>query len=120
MLPFGGALMRIGERCFLPAVVSACLMTAGTFGAGYCMAQEPPRDTAQPSNPASSSDNNRRAKKKLRAELSGIDRTWLMEEVPYIISDDERRAFLGLGTAEEREQFIEMFCGTAIPTRNHR
>jgi GWxTD domain-containing protein len=107
--------MRIGERCFLPALVSACLMTGGTFGAGYCLAQEPPRDTAQPSIPANPSENNRRAKKKLRAELSNIDRTWLMEEVPYIISDEERRAFLGLGTAEEREQFIEMFWRNRNP-----
>jgi GWxTD domain-containing protein len=115
MLPFGGALMRIGERGFLPALVSACLMATGTFGASYCSAQEPPRDTAQPSSPASPSDNNRHAKKNLRGELSNIDRTWLMEEVPYIISDDERRAFLELGTAEEREQFIEMFWRNRNP-----
>jgi hypothetical protein len=90
--------------------------------------QSAPQDGAKPSSPsasqnaaqgASSSESKKRAKK-LRAELSDIDRTWLTEEVPYIISDDERRAFLGLGTAEEREQFIEMFGGTGIRTRSRR
>jgi len=42
-----------------------------------------------------------------------------MEEVPDIITEDERRAFLELGTEEEREQFIEIFGGIAIPTTNH-
>ena len=34
---------------------------------------------------------------------------WLEEEVPYIISKDERAAFLRLGTNEEREQYVEEF-----------
>jgi GWxTD domain-containing protein len=101
--------MRIRERCVLPAVFSACLVLAGP-----CVAQEQPapQDTAKPSGPT---DSKKRANRKLRAELSDIDRTWLMEEVPYIIGDDERRAFLGLGTAEEREQFIEMFWRNRNP-----
>jgi GWxTD domain-containing protein len=77
--------------------------------ASSCLAQEQsaPQGTTQPPGPAT--NEKKRANKKLRGELSEIDRTWLMEEVPYIISEDERRAFLELGTAEEREQFIEMF-----------
>ncbi|MGB7283617.1 MAG: GWxTD domain-containing protein, partial [Candidatus Acidiferrum sp.] len=35
--------------------------------------------------------------------------TWLTEEVPYIITPDERTAFLRLTTNEEREQYIEDF-----------
>ena len=34
-------------------------------------------------------------------------RLWLRDEVPDIITEDERRAFLGLSTNEERQQFIE-------------
>jgi GWxTD domain-containing protein len=34
---------------------------------------------------------------------------WLQEEVPYVITDDERAAFRKLSTDEEREQFIEQF-----------
>ena len=34
---------------------------------------------------------------------------WLNEEVPYIISDQERAAFKRLATDEEREQFVAQF-----------
>jgi GWxTD domain-containing protein len=50
-----------------------------------------------------------RAQKALRQELKGPYKTWLNEEVPYIISDDERKAFLSLSNDEEREAFIENF-----------
>ena len=50
-----------------------------------------------------------RAQKALRQELKGPYKTWLNEEVPYIISDDERRAFMSLANDEEREAFIENF-----------
>lgn len=36
-------------------------------------------------------------------------RKWLLEEVPYIISDVEREVFLGLESEEEREAFVEAF-----------
>src|SRR5258708_939612 len=105
--------MRIRERCVLPALFSACLIVASICAAGRCIAREQPapQDIAKPS---SSSGTKKRAKK-LRAELSDVDKTWLMEEVPYIISDDERRAFLELGTAEEREQFIEIYWRSRNP-----
>ena len=50
-----------------------------------------------------------RAQKALRQELKGPYKTWLNEEVPYIISDDERKAFMSLANDEEREAFIENF-----------
>ena len=50
-----------------------------------------------------------RAQKELRRELKGPYKTWLNEEVPYIISDDERKAFMSLANDEEREAFIENF-----------
>src|SRR5208283_4368216 len=49
------------------------------------------------------------SRKALRQELKGTYKTWLNEEVPYIISDDERRAFLSLSNDEERESFVENF-----------
>ena len=105
--------MRLGERCVLPVLFSTCLVLASHCVAGHCVAQEQPapQDTAKPSG---TSEVKKRAKK-LRAELSDVDKTWLMEEVPYIISDEERRAFLELGTAEEREQFIEIFWRNRNP-----
>jgi len=50
-----------------------------------------------------------KAQRELRQELKGPYKTWLNEEVPYIISDDERKAFLSLANDEEREAFIENF-----------
>lgn len=41
--------------------------------------------------------------------LSPEDRTWLEEEVVYIILDKERETFLDLETVEERNFFIEAF-----------
>jgi GWxTD domain-containing protein len=49
------------------------------------------------------------SRKALRQELKGTYRTWLNQEVPYIISDEERRAFMSLSNDEERDSFIENF-----------
>jgi GWxTD domain-containing protein len=47
--------------------------------------------------------------KKSLKELEGPYKQWLSEDVVYIISPEERSAFLQLETNEEREQFIEQF-----------
>src|SRR6202795_835756 len=47
--------------------------------------------------------------KDLYKELNPQYRRWLDEDVVYIISSEERGAFLHLQTNEEREQFIESF-----------
>ncbi len=51
-------------------------------------------------------------KRKMRKSLKELDnayKQWLTEDVTYIISPEERNAFLQLDTNEEREQFIEQF-----------
>jgi GWxTD domain-containing protein len=45
----------------------------------------------------------------VRQEIKGAYKTWLEQDVPYIISDEERKAFKALGNDEEREAFIEQF-----------
>jgi GWxTD domain-containing protein len=50
-----------------------------------------------------------KAQKALRQELKGTYKTWLNEEVPYIITDEERKAFMSLSNDEERDSFIEAF-----------
>src|SRR5208337_329511 len=50
-----------------------------------------------------------KAQKALHQELSDHDKVWLNQEVPYIITDDEKKAFLSLGNEEERDAFIESF-----------
>ena len=53
--------------------------------------------------------------KQLAKELGPAYGSWLRDEVPDIITKDERRAFLGLSTNEEREQFIEIFWDRRNP-----
>jgi GWxTD domain-containing protein len=54
--------------------------------------------------------------KKLKQELSKTYKTWLNEDVAYIISPEERQAFLQLSNDEERDQFIEQFWLRRDPT----
>jgi GWxTD domain-containing protein len=49
------------------------------------------------------------AQKALKGEIKGAYKTWLEQDVAYIISDEERRAFKTLSNDEEREAFIENF-----------
>ena len=43
-------------------------------------------------------------------------RTWLTDEVNYIINNDERNVFLSLSTDQERDKFIEQFWEVRNPT----
>src|ERR1700682_1695633 len=47
--------------------------------------------------------------KSLKRELEGSYRKWLDQDVRWIITDDERKAFMQLSNNEERDQFIEAF-----------
>jgi len=51
----------------------------------------------------------RRRQKAIQKEMESPYKKWLQEEVPYVITDEERGAFRKLSTDEEREQFIEQF-----------
>jgi GWxTD domain-containing protein len=68
-----------------------------------------PGQVADPLNRQLSDKERYKAQHELRQELKGPYKTWLDQEVPYIISDDERKAFLSLANDEEREAFIENF-----------
>jgi GWxTD domain-containing protein len=49
------------------------------------------------------------ARKAVRQELKGAYKSWLDQDVAYIISDEERKAFRNLSNDEERDSFIENF-----------
>ena len=51
----------------------------------------------------------KRRQKAIRNEMETPYKKWLSEEVPYIITDEERAAFKKLSTDDEREAFIENF-----------
>jgi len=51
----------------------------------------------------------KRRQKAIQKELESPYKKWLTEEVPYIITSEERASFKKLSTDDEREQFIENF-----------
>jgi GWxTD domain-containing protein len=54
--------------------------------------------------------------KALKVELSKTYKKWLSEDVAWIITDEERKAFMQLSNDEERDQFIEQFWQRRDPT----
>ena len=52
----------------------------------------------------------------LKIELSKTYKKWLDEDVRWIITDEERSAFMQLSNDEERDQFIEAFWQRRDPT----
>jgi GWxTD domain-containing protein len=52
----------------------------------------------------------------LKKELETPWKKWLNEDVAYIITDEERKAFKQFNTDEEREQFVEQFWLRRDPT----
>lgn len=68
------------------------------------------QDTGDPATAPKKID--KATKKKMKQTLKELDnayKSWLTEDVIYIITPEERNAFLQLQTNEEREQFIEQF-----------
>ena len=51
----------------------------------------------------------KRRQKAIQKEMESPYKRWLSDEVPYIITDEERGAFRKFSTDDEREQFIEQF-----------
>lgn len=95
-------------RVYLLAVLAAGLgMAPMAFGQGESQEQQ---QTQPDQNSAKKSAKQKtKSDKELRKELDSQYRKWLDEDVVYIISPEERSAFLHLATNEEREQFIEQF-----------
>ena len=89
------------------AILSALVLIALPLSAQQ--AQDPNAPPIEiPQNQKLTKEQKQKMKKTLK-ELEGPYKSWLNEDVIYIISADERTAFLQLNTNEEREQFIEAF-----------
>src|SRR6201993_1303752 len=72
----------------------------------------PAQDARDPKAPPVPQKLDKEQKRKIKKSLKELDtpyKQWLNEDVIYIISPEERQAFLQLDTNEEREQFIEQF-----------
>src|SRR5437870_11749019 len=73
------------------------------------LAQEAQDPGTTPSPTKKLDKETKRKMKRTLKELDNAYRQWLTADVTYIISPEERNAFLQLDTNEEREQFIEAF-----------
>jgi len=67
------------------------------------------QDPTAPIGPQKLDKDQKKKIKRTFKELDNAYKQWLTEDVIYIISPEERNAFLQLSTNEEREQFIEQF-----------
>lgn len=98
------------RSAILSGVLSGVLLLPFTLHA-----EAPARQSSDQDQGNASSDDKKKNQRELYKELSTPYKQWLDEDITYIILDDERRAFLGLQTNEEREQFIEQFWQRRSP-----
>ncbi len=90
-----------------------------TSSTGQATPAATPTQGAQPTDPLKRPISEKQKKenaKALKQELSKTYKKWLDEDVVYIISDEERKAFKQLSNDEERDQFIEAFWQRRDPT----
>ena len=96
--------MGHSARVFLFGILAGGLaLSPATFAQDSKQEQTDPKAAKQAAKQRSRSDN------QLKKELDSQYKKWLDQDVVYIISPEERSAFLHLSTNEEREQFIEQF-----------
>ena len=76
----------------------------------------PSSDTNETVSKPMTAKEKKKKEAKLRKELETPWKKWLNEDVVYIITDEERKAFKDLQTDEERESFVEQFWLRRDPT----
>jgi GWxTD domain-containing protein len=121
--------VRFLKRLFAVSVLPVFLWVMVSLAS----AQEGKADAATPSADASSSPDKtnpdtdplkrpltdkqkKQNSKSLKIELSKTYKKWLDEDVRWIITDEEQKAFKLLSNDEERDQFIEAFWQRRDPT----
>ena len=92
----------------------ATVLLAGALLPANASSQEPPASQDNTAKPFTKKEARKR-EQKLSKELGPAYGDWLGNQVPDIITEEERRAFLELSTNEEREQAIEIFWNRRNP-----
>jgi GWxTD domain-containing protein len=97
--------IRLGEAALLlVSVVAVGSLFVGPLSVAADQGKRPATEKKE-----KLSREEKRRQKAAQKELETPYKKWLEEEVPYIITPDERASFRKLSTDEEREQFIEAF-----------
>lgn len=114
-------MFKVGLRRFFWGAFASFLLialAAPAVGQQSGAADNKTSDT-QPSDPLKRPITDKQKKenaKSLKQELGKTYKKWLDEDVSYIITDEERKAFKQLSNDEERDQFIEAFWQRRDPT----
>jgi len=91
----------LGVLAALTLIIAVSILWASPKGDDQDQNQEAPKKVSK---------EEKRRQKALREEMEGgAYKRWLSDEVPYIITNEERAAFKKLSTDDEREAFIENF-----------
>jgi GWxTD domain-containing protein len=110
---------KILAYCSLFVLCALCLLYLSQSGATaqdsngkQAAAPAKPETVAKPKT----EKQKKKDEEKLKKELETPYKKWLNEEVIYIISDEERKAFGRLNTDDEKESFMEQFWLRRDPT----
>ncbi len=107
--------MMLNNRSFLFAAMGFALVfhpSAGLNAQQAAPSAQPAATQDQEIDPLKrerTDEQKAKAQKRVKQELSTAYKTWLTQDVAYIISDEETSAFKNLGNDEERDAFIEQF-----------
>jgi len=122
--------MTLNSRTFLYAALGCGLvftpahglLAEGAGAAAIALSgqqQQPANDQSQEPDPLKRKRSDKEqfeTQKALKQELKGAYKTWLDQDVVWIITDEERKAFKTLTNDEERDAFIEQFWLRRNPT----
>ena len=127
-----GFLKRLFAFLVLPLVIAAMVSFASAqdakpdaadTSAGAASTDKAPPDSTEKAAPDSdplkrplTDKQKKQNSKSLKIELSKTYKKWLDEDVRWIITDEEQKAFKLLSNDEERDQFIEAFWQRRDPT----
>jgi GWxTD domain-containing protein len=124
-MPRVGFLKRLFAVFVLPALILA-IVSFASAQEGKADAAEPAAEATPPQEKSSpqadplkrplTDKQKKQNSKSLKIELSKTYKKWLDEDVRWIISDEEQKAFKLLSNDEERDAFIENFWGRRDPT----
>jgi GWxTD domain-containing protein len=100
---------RLNKKFLFSLMAGGVLFAAITYARVPQQEQQDQQDKQAKADAKKAKKEREKKDKDLYNELDSAYKKWLNEDVPYIISSEERSSFLHLQTNEEREQFIEAF-----------
>jgi len=103
------------KKFLFPIFIGGLLCAAITYARAP---QQEKKDQQTPQDAKKARKERQKKDKDLYNELDSAYKKWLNEDVVYIISSEERSAFIHLSTNEERESFIENFWQRRNPDQD--